>query len=117
MIVATHSEWALEELANIVRRSELSAMEQKSTDEGKISLHPNQVGVWLFKTEEGTSGSVVQEAKLDNEIGLFPTDFDAVSEELYKEKVRFFNRIQAIDGPCKSCETEECGPRYCSAQV
>ena len=94
VIVTTHSEWVLEELANIVRRSALSTPDLKATAGNKIVLHPDQVGAWLFKQKKRPKGSVVQEVKLDDEAGLYPTDFDVVSEELYNESVNIFSRTQ-----------------------
>ena len=94
VIVTTHSEWVLEELANIVQRSSLSDRKQKIDSEPKIALNPNQVGAWLFKQAKRPKGSKVQEVKLDDKIGLYPTDFDNVSEELYNESARIFSRIQ-----------------------
>ena len=41
---------------------------------------------------------MVEEIKLDNETGLYPTDYDAVSEALYNENVSIFNRIQDTQG-------------------
>lgn len=90
IIVTTHSEWVLEALANTVRRSALS-----KTDRGSaVALRPGEVGAWLFKPKLRPKGSVVDEIKLDNETGLYPTDYDAVSEALYNENVSIFNRIQ-----------------------
>ena len=94
VIVTTHSEWVLEELANIVRRSELTAEGRKKMPHGEFALRPEQVGAWLFKRKLRPRGSVVEEVRLDEEIGLFPTDYDAVSEALYNDSVRIFNRIQ-----------------------
>ncbi len=94
VIVTTHSEWVLEELANIVRRSALFTPDRKTTAETKIVLHPDQVGAWLFRQKKRPKGSVVQEVKLDDETGLYPTDFDVVSEELYNESVNIFSRTQ-----------------------
>ena len=52
VIVTTHSEWLLEELANIVRRSELAEEDRK----GKTALRPDQVGAWLFKPKTASEG-------------------------------------------------------------
>ena len=94
VIVTTHSEWVLEELANIVRRSALSTPDRETTAGTKTALHPDQVGAWLFKQKKRPKGSVVQEVKLDDETGLYPTDYDVVSEELYNESANIFSRIQ-----------------------
>ena len=94
VIVTTHSEWVLEELANIVSRSGLAETEREGAGGKGIALHPDQVGAWLFKPKGRPKGSVVEEVKLDKETGLYPTDYDAVSEALYNESARIFNRIQ-----------------------
>ena len=94
VIVTTHSEWVLEELANIVRRFEYSKPGRRVTADVKISLHPSQVGAWLFKQKKRPKGSIVEEVKLDDDTGLYPTDFDVVSEELYNESVNIFSRNQ-----------------------
>ena len=94
VIVTTHSEWVLEELANIVRRSKFSTSDRQKTASAQIALHPDEVGAWLFKHKKRPRGSVVEEVKMDDETGLYPTDFDAVSEELYNESVNIFGRAQ-----------------------
>lgn len=94
VIVTTHSEWVLEELSNIVRRSALPEARGKKAVDAKVALRPEEVGAWLFKPKRRPRGSVVEEVKLDEETGLYPTDYDAVSEALYNESASIFNRIQ-----------------------
>ena len=94
VIVTTHSEWVLQELANTVQRSALPAPRRKEVSGAEVALRPDEVGAWLFKSMCDPKGSTVEEMKLDEEIGLYPTDYDAVSESLYDENVRIFNRIQ-----------------------
>jgi hypothetical protein len=94
VIVTTHSEWVLEELANIVRRSALPEAGRKDAENADVALSPSDVGAWLFKPKRRPKGSVVEEVKLDEETGLYPTDYDAVSEALYNESASIFNRIQ-----------------------
>ncbi len=90
VIVTTHSEWVLETLANIVRRSGLPPSQRN----GDLSLRPDQVGAWLFKFENRPKGSMVKQLELDMETGLFQTDFDPVAEALYNEGIRISNRLQ-----------------------
>ena len=90
VIVTTHSEWMLEELANIVRRSGISKSRRKKMGNDRVALRPDQVGAWLFKQKKRPKGTVVEEMKLNDETGLYPSDFDAVSEELYNESVNIF---------------------------
>ena len=94
VIVTTHSEWVLEELANVVRRSELCEARRKEIANGEVFLNPDQVGAWLFKPKRRPKGSVVEEMRPDDETGLYPTDYDPVSEALYNENVEIYNRIQ-----------------------
>ena len=94
VIITTHSEWVLEELANIVRRSNLPTSVQNATTKTKIALRSNQVGAWLFKRNKRPKGSVVEEIILDDETGLYPTGFDDVSAELYNESVNIFSQTQ-----------------------
>ena len=96
IIITTHSECVLEELANIVRRSRLPSGERDKLEHGDYALRPEQVGAWLFKKKNRPKGSVVEEVKLDDETGLYPTDYDEVSESLYNESVNISNRIQDI---------------------
>lgn len=93
VIITTHSEWVLEELANIVQRSNIKTQNGKSKKDVGVSLSQNQVGAWLFKTKKRPRGSYLEEIKLDEETGLYPSGFDAVSESLYNESVNIFNRI------------------------
>ena len=94
VIVTTHSEWVLEELANIVRRSSLSDPSRREPASADVALWPEEVGAWLFKPKRRPKGSVVEEVMLDEETGIYPTDYDAVSEALYNESANIFNRIQ-----------------------
>ena len=94
LIVTTHSEWVLEELANTVQRSALSTTCRKAIASTDVALSPNDVGAWLFKQEPHPKGSIVEEVKLDEEIGLYPTDYDAVNEALYNENAKIYNHVQ-----------------------
>ena len=80
VIVTTHSEWLLEELANIVRRSELS----KAKRGDKVALRHDQVGAWLFQPKQRPKGSIVNEIRLDA-TGLYPSGFEEVAAALHNE--------------------------------
>lgn len=94
VLITTHSEWVLEELANIVQRSRLPSGKRKTLEHEDCALTLDQVGIWLFKKKTRPKGSVVEEMKLDVETGLYPTDYDKISESLYNDSVDIFNRIQ-----------------------
>lgn len=92
VIVTTHSEWLLEELANIVRRSELPEA-RRGRNGGPVALRPDQVGAWLFDPKRRPKGSVVKEIRLD-ESGLYPSDFAAVAAALHNDWADISSRIE-----------------------
>ena len=92
VILTTHSEWVLEELANIVRRSALPMAEREKTASGKLALEPDEVGAWLFQPKRRPRGSVVTEICLDDS-GLFPSGFDDVAAALHNDWAELASRI------------------------
>ena len=98
VVITTHSDWILEELSNIVRRSALVGKQEKADSGGDVSLRPDQVGAWLFRQKKRPKGSVVEELILDDETGLYPTDYDVVSKALYNEGVEISRHFQTMKG-------------------
>jgi len=90
VIITTHSEWLLEELANIVRRSELPEAERGD----EIALRAHQVGAWLFEPKQRPKGSVVKEIRLENS-GLYPSGYDQVASALHNEWADISSRMRA----------------------
>jgi len=97
VVMTTHSEWILEALANVVRRSALAGGSSDGKVEQAVALRPSDVGAWLF-TGKQSAGSVVAELELDDETGLFPAGYGPVSEALYNEGAGIFNQIQRAKG-------------------
>ena len=97
IIMTTHSEWFLEKIGNLVRLSELPKKKRAGIEDGDVALCPHEVGAWLFKPRKRPKGSMVEEVKLDPETGLFPTDYGEVTETLYNEGAKIFNRLQEGD--------------------
>ena len=93
VIITTHSEWVLEELANIVRRSELSEAQRAEIKGGEFALRPAQVGAWLFKPKRRPKGSVVEEIRFDPDAGGLESDFSEVGRQLYNDWATIGNRI------------------------
>ncbi len=93
VLVTTHSEWVLEELANIVGRSRLPESEQNDIPANKIALPASDVGVWLFEPKERPKGSVVREVALD-ESGLYATGFGEVAAALHNDWADISSRSQ-----------------------
>ena len=101
IILTTHSEWFLEQIGNLVRLSDLPKGRRQDIagiEDVDVALRPDEVGAWLFKPRKRPKGSVVEEVKLDPETGLYPTDYDKVSETLYNQSAMIFNRMQEGKG-------------------
>ena len=90
IIITTHSEWVLEELANLVLMSELPVEHRAGIEGADLALTPDEVGAWFFEPEYERGGSVVKEIPLDKEMGKFPSEFGLVTAELYN---RFAKRV------------------------
>ena len=86
VIVTTHSEWLLEELANIVQRSKPPNALATGEDHGQAALDRDEVGAWLFEPKKRPRGSVVQPIDID-ESGLYPAGYDEVALALHKDWV------------------------------
>ena len=93
VIVTTHSEWILDQFANLVRLSDLSEKEREDLRGGDAALSANDIGFWLFKPNVKRRGSVVQELKVDPEAGGLLSGYDEVAEQLYNEWAEIGNRI------------------------
>ena len=93
VIVTTHSEWILDQFANLVRLSELSEEERKGLRGADAALSADDVGIWLFKHNAKRRGSVVQELKVDPEAGGLLSGYDEVAEQLHNEWAEIGNRI------------------------
>ena len=98
VVMTTHSEWFLEQIGNLVRLSKLPENKREGLDGADCALRPAEVGAWLFESAGASQGSVVREVTLDSETGLYPTDYDAVSETLYNQSARIFNRLEEGGG-------------------
>ena len=70
VILTTHSEWVLEELANLVAAGKAG---------GPDGLKQDQIGLWLFEAPDAASGSHIREIKWDEGEGGFVTGFEDVA--------------------------------------
>ncbi len=93
VIVTTHSEWILEELANLVRLSSLSKSDRIKIDGGSVALASDKVGAWLFRQEQNSDGSTVSQIDLD-ESGLYPSGFADVATELHNNWARISSQLE-----------------------
>ncbi len=100
VMLTTHSEWVLDELANLVHLSELSEARREGIAGADFALRPDEVGAWRFEPKQRPKGSVVKEISLDAEFGTFPSGFDAVALGTYNTYAEISSRIgeNKIDG-------------------
>ena len=93
VIVTTHSEWVLDQFANLVRLSALPQSKRKEFPEADAALRPDQFGAWLFKPKQRPKGSVVEEIRIDPEAGGLLADYSEIADQLYNTWAEIGNRI------------------------
>ena len=96
IIITTHSEWILEELANLLLMSELPEDQRHGFEAADLTLNDAELGVWSFESDAEAGGTVVKEIPFDKEMGKFPSDFGLVTASLYNRFVRIVNRIEML---------------------
>ena len=94
VIVTTHSEWVLDQFANLVRLSDLPQSRRKELAGGSETLRPDQFGAWLFKPKGRPKGSVVEEIKVDADAGGLQTDFAETADQLYNTWAEVGNLVR-----------------------
>ncbi len=97
VIVTTHSEWVLQELANLVRVAELPEAKRQGIAGGDMALNASQVGAWFFQPDAHGGGSTVSEIGLDEESGLYPTDFEDVARAMHNDWAEIFSRLGEVE--------------------
>ncbi len=94
IIITTHSEWVLEELANLVRLSDLPKSRRKGIGGADYALSSDQVGTWLFEPKKRPKGSIVKEMPLDVDYGGFRSDYDDIAIGTHNDWATISNRIE-----------------------
>ena len=97
VMLTTHSVFVLEELANLVRMSELPESQQAGLRGAESALREEDVGVWLFEQKRRPKGTVVREVPLDRDAGLFPAGYGDVTAEISNTWVEVDSRIGEND--------------------
>ena len=95
LIVTTHSDWLLKEIGNLMREGALAEQTGDRRCESTLpsTLHPEEVGIWLFRRHGTDRGSTVQEIPFDRSEGVEPSDYDDVADELYNRAADLQNRL------------------------
>lgn len=94
VIVTTHSDWLLKEIANLIRigilKKEGIAIPKTI---GKTNwLLPEEVGAWWFQKND-----IVRHIPFDNTEGIEPKDYEDVAYELYDHSVNLQDVLEEID--------------------
>ena len=97
VMLTTHSEWVLDELANLVHLWDLPKTRRKGVEGADFALNPEEVGVWLFEPKQRPRGSVVKEIPFDAEFGGFRSGFDDVALGTYNDYAEISNRIEGSE--------------------
>ena len=100
VVVTTHSDWLLQEIANLIREGELEEQTGEPASEGDLpsSLRPSEVGIWLFRKDDNSAGSIVKEIPFDRSEGVEPEEYEDVAEALYNRSANLQNRLEEIAG-------------------
>ncbi len=98
VVVTTHSEWLLDQFANLVRLSELPEEKRTGFRGADCALRPEQFGAWQFEPKQRPRGSVVKELSIDPDAGGLASDYSEITELLYNEWARIGNRIEEERG-------------------
>ena len=98
VIVTTHSEWLLDQFANLVRMSELEEKQRMGLTGGEVALRPDQFGAWMFKPKQRPKGSIVEEIRIDPDAGGLLSDYSDTAEQMYGTWAEIGNRVAESKG-------------------
>ena len=90
VMVTTHSDYFLDQLANCVRLSKLSGVRRRTP-----FLEETEIGAYAFSQRKGRT--IVKRLDFDKENGLAPEDHDKISSELYNETVDILEKLDQIE--------------------
>ncbi len=83
VIITTHSNWLLQQFANLIREGELKKQDQEECELPHWLLK-EEVGAWWFHTDKP-----VEEIPFDRIEGIEPSDYEDVADYLYNTFVEF----------------------------
>ncbi len=94
VVVTTHSDWLLKEIANLIRIGDL-----KRKGEPKVQtmapaqwLLPAEVGTWWFQKD-----GIVKHIPFDSTEGIEPKDYEEVAYKLYDRSVNLQDLLEKAD--------------------
>ncbi len=99
VVVTTHSDWLLQEIANLMREGEIAKSLEEPSESGALPawLSPQEVGIWLFSRQTEAGGSRIEEIPFDRVEGVEPRDYEEVAEALYNRSAELQNQLAERD--------------------
>lgn len=96
VLITTHSEWLLKEIGNLIREGALAEHTGRVMEGSSLgsALHPDEVGVWLFRRNGADHGATIQEIPFDRSEGVEPPEYDDVAEALYNRAADLQNKLE-----------------------
>ncbi|MDE0556073.1 MAG: AAA family ATPase, partial [Candidatus Poribacteria bacterium] len=94
VVVTTHSDWLLKEIANLIRIGELKRKDVSKTKKILSTqwLFPEEVGTWWFQKD-----GIVKQIPFDRTEGIEPTDYEDVAYKLYDRSVNLQDLLEEVD--------------------
>ena len=101
VVVTTHSDWLLKEIANLIRIGELKRKGVQKVEKMAPAhwLLPEEVGTWWFQ-EDG----IVQHIPFDPTEGIEPKDYEDVACKLYDRSVNLQDLLEEVDREGNACD-------------
>ena len=93
VIVTTHSNWIVDQFANLLKLGELEPEERADFDGGEAALLIEQVGAWSFVDRGSATGTIVEEMRYDPDGVGFDPGYLGVADLQYDIWARATNRI------------------------
>ena len=94
VVVTTHSDWLLKEIANLIRIGELKRKGVRKVEKMAPSnwLLSEEVGTWWFQKD-----GIVKHIPFDPTEGIEPKDYEDVAYKLYDSSVNLQDLLEAVD--------------------
>ena len=94
VVVTTHSDWLLKEIANLIRIGELkrNGVSQVKKMESIHWLLPEEVGTWWFQKD-----GIVKHIPFDPTEGIEPKDYEDVAYKLYDRSVNLQDLLEEVN--------------------
>ena len=94
VVVTTHSDWLLKEIANLIRIGELKRKGVQKVERMAPAhwLLPEEVGTWWFQKD-----GIVKHIPFDPTEGIEPKDYEDVADKLYDSSVNLQDLLEEVD--------------------